>query len=956
MAQELTFKSWQRSAVFDLNFQGGPGGRLSGKMPITITDTKSPSPPVTGDAPFTLMSAADIAGLKPTAIKHMAPAPFANNAETTKLVHIDLWEPDLPWRYSPEIRDPRHNDAVRPWMVLLVGTAKEIQVKGGIANVAQVVLAEHNLEESHLWAHVQSSGIAGTDISRIISPRGLIGGGLLPQHQYVAVLVPAFNDEGKEMWTWTSATTANTHFGKKGILPAFHSWQFMTAEAGDFETLATAIRSVPGGNVGKAKLYYRRDIEADNLHVDETLEIRGAIASLKQEPDQQAAIDHAIADLDVLNDHLENTVGLPAYGSPWLKDPDAAPIGWARDINDDPRYRGIAGLGVWMGIESQEALVEAAVTQAGALREAGQRIGNLAFGLMAAGSLWNRHLPTDKNERLRILGPMMGRMLATGGGLVLDKVTEKSPLSPALFSSAAQRILRDRTSQTRHLTGANGSISRAEALNEANKIEKLPERVPDGLPHADTIAKEMGIKTLEELFQIDYDLLTKIWREVIEFVDSFFNDYQRTRIELIEAGKEQDIPVMRAEMANALFAKLSELLQARLSENHMGCEGRMMLITIAQSQPGGTDMFFARVLEYEFTKELFIELIWQELCRCVAFRPCEEIIANAHVPDRQTFCNDFIASLSPPPISDKKPVDLDKLSDLLFTALDPRLPDAPGRLRLCARLTGVDCKRLIRPEFEVGLNFPTWELLKDKDVEWLLPGVNSLEKDSVLALQTNPAFIDAFMVGINSQFMSEMRWRDLAVNRTCTPLRMFWGQVNYTTGKRQADIEPLAQWAEFPAEKIGALSHQTIQPVDVIDPANQTGNRLVIVFRSDLFRRYPATLVYLVKPAAGDDVDKLLTDPPELDYPEGDHGTHKFFGPLFVGSITPEITFFSFDVSPEELDKYWLVLDEPPTELRFRNTEPFSTNDSSAVFAKKELDKPTRVARSGSVLEDLANQ
>ena len=95
---------------------------------------------------------------------------------------------------------------------------------------------------------------------------------------------------------------------------------------------------------------------------------------------------------------------------------------------------------------------------------------------------------------------------------------------------------------------------------------------------------------------------------------------------------------------------------------------------------------------------------------------------------------------------------------------DSRLSDPPAQVRLCGRLTGIDCSWLIPPEFPIGLDFPTWDLRRTYEKEWLLPGARSLEKDSITALQTNPAFTDAFMVGINTQFMSEMRWRDRAGN------------------------------------------------------------------------------------------------------------------------------------------------------------------------------------------------
>ena len=951
MAQQLQFKSWQRSTLFDLDINL-VAGRLKGELPLTINDTAT-GQTASDKVPFVLMAGADIAAIKPVAIKHMAPAPFCRDAETTKLVHIDLWESSLPWRYTPKINESK----LRPWLVLLVGTAKEITIEGGIANVAAAVFLAHDLKNSHLWAHVQFDGSA--EISRIVSPRGFSKNeqlGLLAQHEYIAVLVPAFNEEGLDMWT-INGEAVQQNFGKKGFLPAFHSWRFSTAEAGDFETLAAALHLPPAGDVGKAALYYRRNIPVDNLHINEKLEIRGAITSMQKEPDQQAAINKVKADIDILNDPLDNTIGLPQYGMPWVPQPNDVPAGWPKDINEDPRYRGASGLGAYMGIKAQEDLVDAAVKQAGALREAGQRINNLATGLLASASLWNHRMPLDKNERLRILGPMMGRMLADGGGMVLNKVTSgASPLVPQIFSGAAQRLLRDRCAHTRYIAGANGGVDKSAALEKVNQSPPLPELVPEGLPHINSIAKEMGLPNLEELFKVDIELLSKIWRKVQQLISEFCVDYRQTRDKLINTGQQNDVPAFRSNTAEALFSKLSDMLQSLLAAEQMPCEGRQILVKIAGEQPGALLDFFSSVLDDELEQLRLNENIWHELVKCMGLNQCNALIANTPLAEKEFFCDDIFGTFQPQPISEFIPINLGLLSDVIFDALDPRQLQPPAKVRLCNRLKGIDCTRLIRPEFGVGLNFPTWDLLKKYDKEWLLPGVNGLEKDSVLALQTNPAFIDAYMLGINTQFMSEMRWRDLAVDRTCTPLRMFWGQVNYATQSREADIEPFTEWAKVTTDLVGSIAHQHIKPAD---DGNKGGNRLVLVFRTDLFRRYPSTLVYLVKPAIDDNVNDLLLKTPVLEHNDADRDTRKFFGPVFVGNITPEITFFSFDVTPDELEKYWLVLDEPPTELRFRNDQPYDVdhaNASSSKFAQTELDQPTRVAISGDELEKLANQ
>lgn len=941
MPEKLIFGAWSRSGLFEHAARQGP--RLAGNVVLTLTDS-STGQQASGDAPFTLAGPLDVMGVKAAAVKRMAPAPFARDAETTKLVHVDLRDADLPWRYTPRANAPQ----IPPWLVLLVGTAEEIAVEGGVVTrVDQRVLETHDLSRSHLWAHTQWDG--HTKVGRIVSPRGLERPapaakplGLVPNHEYLAVLVPAFNDAGEPMW---SGSPPQPQFGTRGVLPAFHSWRFWTADAGDFETLAAALRIPPAGDVGKAQLRYRRVVPADAIDVDATLEVRGAITSLQQEetpqPDLLAKVK---ADLDALNDELPDTLGLPPYGRPWVPEPDAVPAGWANQVTDDPRFRGTTGIGVWMGVEAQEALMDAAVAQAGALRDAGQRVGHLALGLLAAGGLWDRRIPVDPNERLRLFGPLMARMVAADGGIVMDRVQTRGPLPPAMFSSAAQRVLRDRSGATRHVDGANGGFAYSQALDAANRPDPQPGRAPDGLPHVDAVASQLGLPTVEEQLGLDERWLDEAMDKLDDVIRRFADEYARRRDELVRAGRPDELPALAQELAEPAFNDLMGTLQDLLGDRGLPCEAWGIAEELGAELGVGLPAYLRTVLAEEGARALLHDELRRAIRLCMARRACEEILGHQ---GEGPSCSDILDALPSEPRPEGSPIDLGGLSGAIVRALDPRLPDAPARIRVCSRLVGIDCSRLIPPEFPIGLDFPTWSVLNQYDREWLLPDVGSLPKDSITALQTNPTFIDAFMLGINTQFMSEMRWRDLAVARTSTPLRMFWGQVDYTTHQREPDITPIGEWAATLGDPLGAPGHQSSVP---------PGARLVITFRTDLFRRYPSTLVYLVRPAPGDDLDGLLAAPPELDMPDDAvsadawRAGRRHFGPIFAGTLTPELTFFMFDVEPSTLDEFWLVLEEPPAELRFRNDRPTPATDSAA-FAKATLDQPTRVAISGAELE-----
>ena len=71
-------------------------------------------------------------------------------------------------------------------------------------------------------------------------------------------------------------------------------------------------------------------------------------------------------------------------------------------------------------------------------------------------------------------------------------------------------------------------------------------------------------------------------------------------------------------------------------------------------------------------------------------------------------------------------------------------------------------------EFAPSFPEPAFTYLQEAAVDWLLPGGSEQTDNSVLALQTNPAFSEAFLVGLNHALARELIWRRYPLDPTGT--------------------------------------------------------------------------------------------------------------------------------------------------------------------------------------------
>jgi hypothetical protein len=215
---------------------------------------------------------------------------------------------------------------------------------------------------------------------------------------------------------------------------------------------------------------------------------------------------------------------------------------------------------------------------------------------------------------------------------------------------------------------------------------------------------------------------------------------------------------------------------------------------------------------------------------------------------------------------------------------------------------------------------PMYEPLRELSQELLLPGLDTIKPDTVLGLQTNRRFIEAYMVGLNHEMGRELLWRGYPTDQRGTYFDHFWGRgvpkaAPTDINDPNKDINDLNTWNQRSlGDAVGA------PPV---------AEEFVLLLRSSLLQRYPNAVIYLT-PAIGSGTppDPNALVPDELP-------AHEQL-PVFSGSMQPDVAFFGFPVTtaaaiggPGNGLGYYVVIQEHPTEPRFGLDVGVSLGDAS---------------------------
>jgi len=199
--------------------------------------------------------------------------------------------------------------------------------------------------------------------------------------------------------------------------------------------------------------------------------------------------------------------------------------------------------------------------------------------------------------------------------------------------------------------------------------------------------------------------------------------------------------------------------------------------------------------------------------------------------------------------------------------------------------------------------------------ELFLPNLNLISNNTISVLETNPEFIESYMVGLNHEFSRELQWREYLTDQRGSYFRQFWDTYSKSNDENQdeaifeeakKDIKAIHTWGK------GRLGNN--QP-----PTQASGDKTVLVIRGDLLKKYPNTIIFM------QEAEFENPSNPDLSKPRALKDNGKIITPSFEAKIDPDIYFIGFDIDVVEArgDKaakkpgYFFVLQERTGEIHF---------------------------------------
>ncbi|MEO8984867.1 MAG: hypothetical protein ABI300_04515 [Rhodanobacter sp.] len=185
-----------------------------------------------------------------------------------------------------------------------------------------------------------------------------------------------------------------------------------------------------------------------------------------------------------------------------------------------------------------------------------------------------------------------------------------------------------------------------------------------------------------------------------------------------------------------------------------------------------------------------------------------------------------------------------------------------------------------------------------------------------MAVQTNPRFVEALMLGANHEMGREMLWRGLPTDQRGTPFQHFWQRLDGKT-----DIERIHQWNQVPLGR---------QP--------ESTRMLVLIIRGQLLARVPNLNIYAYKIIDKERRPGGTNDPLDKASEMQANDPLKFIVPVLRGNLGRDISYVGFPIPPENIGQYFFIIEEHMTEPRFGFDERVDQGQDSAGWQDVDWD------------------
>lgn len=885
--QAYSLLPWVRRGIAS-QVSGAPAVNYA-TIPLSVSVNGSP---VKGPPQARLPGPGDVKTIDRRAFIRTDPSDGADSFEPNYLVMVELATPDLPWMFTPS---GANGDRLPPWICLIVvpdGDGVTLTPQAGGPAVLRldsplVPAAElPDLGKADAWAHAQISGSdlssaalkgdSGATLSRLICPRRLQAA-----QRYLACVVPTYRagvhaglgmdvDDNDLTAAWDSSVTAPFS------LPVYFSFRFQTGPNGDFASLARKIGPPTAPiSVGTRIIDVSQPGFGAAPAPGVTLELEGALRSFNMaatpwpagaQASYETQLRSALAP-PAANDPV---VSPPIYGKTQAGAPLPSADGqqplWLGELNLDPRSRVAAAAGGQVIQAEADAMVASAWDQLGEIRKANQLMRQAQLAREVTSSINRRHLQTIPGDGVylqitSLIHPRVSMTLSGTPATLTGHITASRIPNSAVWASM------------RKLTRPRGPLGRQLAVSGPQQIvDRLNVPMSSGTPSTGGAANGLSgilicspVKAPTGMVALDSILPTIQVVKMMASTLATAPGWLKTGV--FTTGGTTTVASTGTETATGSLSTETTATHETTAASTAGAvPGEPVKAGETLVKTGPTDLATTVTAVIDWRGDANVPPILRSGAAAMpapfVFPADEGTLTTVQNNFRRaaTAINSYL-NISDAAVADLP--SLDNSTDLAATrialnaALDPQLTI---KARIGARVplgSGTDPLQPLTgsPIFPQAMYKPLAAL----SPEWMLPGISSVPQNSAVLLQTNPGFIEAYLVGLNEDFARELLWRQFPAKRNGTWFQNFW------TDGGTPDIPPVVQF-----DPAGHLGDHTQD--------HAAADRVTLLVRADLFRRYPNTLVSACQ---------LNSD--------GSLGTRQW--PIFQGQIGGDCNFFGFDIA-----------------------------------------------------------